>query len=534
MVIPSGWIHSVHTLEDSLVFGGNFLTSHTILKQLQIYCIEYRTNVEDMYRFPYFRQLHCEILCSLYPAAKQLLRHKEMLIDNRNEFLQRDMSFNKHDMIFQGTSKSRLYWHLQCVVYHSQIIRQYMCLLKIVEVWISSGSMGKEDYDAFHQSCVSIKHTVSSIISFWWEFFETVVPLLYEGASEHVQGYMERVKNASVVNVFDEELNIFDETSYTKIDEETVPRSKSLRPKLTLTIPKPNETPSALSVEGIPKESSNQSTDTLSEPKISIKGRNIIFKVGKEEPEDSIKETNASTDHRPIEPEPSLIVPSIQNESITHDQMKLKIPTKSQKEPAIVSLSESKDNDIALKKFKTKSESHIQPMAKDKTSIKKSSSSDGKTAKRKRSKPKEKRDYADDDDLGMDANEMDDGDEDLFEPDMDEDEEYEYVDTNNEANIHDEAVNRPSRIKKKTFIDDEEDEDEDDASIADEDEDDILFGDKKRKRAKKDHSSHSQKSLISVIGSNVSIPKSSLPKAPKSKPKVTSNRDFLKKMLMKR
>ena len=33
--IPSGWIHAVYTPEDSLVFGGNFLHSFAIEKQIR-------------------------------------------------------------------------------------------------------------------------------------------------------------------------------------------------------------------------------------------------------------------------------------------------------------------------------------------------------------------------------------------------------------------------------------------------------------------------------------------------------------------
>jgi len=38
--IPSGWIHAVYTSEDSIVFGGNFLHSFSIEKQLRVAEIE--------------------------------------------------------------------------------------------------------------------------------------------------------------------------------------------------------------------------------------------------------------------------------------------------------------------------------------------------------------------------------------------------------------------------------------------------------------------------------------------------------------
>lgn len=44
-LIPSGWIHAVYTPEDSLVFGGNFLHSFAIEKQLRIAQIEELTKV---------------------------------------------------------------------------------------------------------------------------------------------------------------------------------------------------------------------------------------------------------------------------------------------------------------------------------------------------------------------------------------------------------------------------------------------------------------------------------------------------------
>ena len=55
--IPSGWIHAVFTPEDSLVFGGNFLHSYAIEKQIRIAQIEEITKVPIKFRFPYFTEL---------------------------------------------------------------------------------------------------------------------------------------------------------------------------------------------------------------------------------------------------------------------------------------------------------------------------------------------------------------------------------------------------------------------------------------------------------------------------------------------
>lgn len=45
--IPTGWIHAVYTPKDSLVFGGNFLHSYCIDKQLRIAQVEDTTHVSD-------------------------------------------------------------------------------------------------------------------------------------------------------------------------------------------------------------------------------------------------------------------------------------------------------------------------------------------------------------------------------------------------------------------------------------------------------------------------------------------------------
>jgi len=57
LFIPSGWIHAVYTPEDSLVFGGNFLHSFAIEKQLRVAQIEELTKVPSKYRFPFFTEL---------------------------------------------------------------------------------------------------------------------------------------------------------------------------------------------------------------------------------------------------------------------------------------------------------------------------------------------------------------------------------------------------------------------------------------------------------------------------------------------
>ena len=55
--IPSGWIHAVYTPEDSLVFGGNFLHSFAIEKQLRVAQVEDTTKVPSKFRYPFYNEM---------------------------------------------------------------------------------------------------------------------------------------------------------------------------------------------------------------------------------------------------------------------------------------------------------------------------------------------------------------------------------------------------------------------------------------------------------------------------------------------
>lgn len=57
MFIPTGWIHAVYTPDDSLVFGGNFLHSFGIDKQLRVAQVEEQTKVPHKFRYPFFTEM---------------------------------------------------------------------------------------------------------------------------------------------------------------------------------------------------------------------------------------------------------------------------------------------------------------------------------------------------------------------------------------------------------------------------------------------------------------------------------------------
>ncbi|GMI39104.1 hypothetical protein TeGR_g7040 [Tetraparma gracilis] len=70
LLLPSGYIHAVFTPQDSLVFGGNFLTTHCIENQLRVFSVEVRTHVLEEYRFPFFKQLQYFMAASLLQRAR--------------------------------------------------------------------------------------------------------------------------------------------------------------------------------------------------------------------------------------------------------------------------------------------------------------------------------------------------------------------------------------------------------------------------------------------------------------------------------
>jgi len=69
LLLPGGWLHAVYTPEDSLVFGGNFLLSSGVYRQLQVTQIEHLTKVRRAFQLPLQRQLSWYALTALLPAA---------------------------------------------------------------------------------------------------------------------------------------------------------------------------------------------------------------------------------------------------------------------------------------------------------------------------------------------------------------------------------------------------------------------------------------------------------------------------------
>lgn len=139
LIIPSGWIHSVYTPEDSIVFGGNFLHSYSILPQLQANEIELRTKVSKAFTHPQFMTSHYYFLSEMFPHFQQYLQD----IKSSNRSIDDD--------------------YILHVVSSSFVIKQIPFLLMSISRWIGdSATLDSSQQDAL------------SLISDWWQLLEGI------------------------------------------------------------------------------------------------------------------------------------------------------------------------------------------------------------------------------------------------------------------------------------------------------------------------------------------------------------------------
>ncbi|KAL3124278.1 hypothetical protein niasHT_006666 [Heterodera trifolii] len=78
LIVPSGWIHSVYTPVDSLVFVGNFLHSYSIPMQIRISHLEDRIQPEKIYRFPHFKQIFWAFIAQIVHKATHRIYQKKL------------------------------------------------------------------------------------------------------------------------------------------------------------------------------------------------------------------------------------------------------------------------------------------------------------------------------------------------------------------------------------------------------------------------------------------------------------------------
>ncbi|KAF2835606.1 hypothetical protein M501DRAFT_997723 [Patellaria atrata CBS 101060] len=94
MLIPSGWIHSVWTPENSLVIGGNFLTRMHYSMQLRVVEVEKTTKVPQKFKYPFFQKVMWYALLDylkqdplpdevreLFYEGKQFVREKPIYLE---------------------------------------------------------------------------------------------------------------------------------------------------------------------------------------------------------------------------------------------------------------------------------------------------------------------------------------------------------------------------------------------------------------------------------------------------------------------
>lgn len=94
LLLPSMWIHSVYTKEDSIIIGGNYLNLLSLENHLETYKIEVATKVNDQFKFPNFVKF-------IWLIAYYLMQHNKTQLDefhircytNLVKFLQEQWNF---------------------------------------------------------------------------------------------------------------------------------------------------------------------------------------------------------------------------------------------------------------------------------------------------------------------------------------------------------------------------------------------------------------------------------------------------------
>ncbi|KAH7731530.1 jmjC domain containing protein [Aphelenchoides avenae] len=84
-IIPSCWIHSVYTPQDSLVFGGNFLHSYAIPGQIRAAQSEDKIRISGKYRYPYFKQMLWYYMEHIVRGATGRVYRKAIAVDPRGK-----------------------------------------------------------------------------------------------------------------------------------------------------------------------------------------------------------------------------------------------------------------------------------------------------------------------------------------------------------------------------------------------------------------------------------------------------------------
>ena len=149
LLIPSGWIHAVYTPEDSLVFGGNFLHSFAIEKQLRVAQTEELTKVPGKYRFPFFTELQWFALDKYVHALlgrSHLVLEEEVLMELFGEKWERE----EHER--------------SCELYHSHITPQELYGLKAIVMFIHALPVTRKNVPKMLADPVALIRDIRTIV----------------------------------------------------------------------------------------------------------------------------------------------------------------------------------------------------------------------------------------------------------------------------------------------------------------------------------------------------------------------------------
>ena len=171
LMIPGAWIHAVWTPEDSLVVGGNFLTSAKIVRQLQVAQVEQMTRVGKQYRFPYFKELNLYVLLRLLPLAHDGVAAAQVA----GSFV--DVDWEK---IFED-EEDDLASAAVALLDSPILLQQLPYLVRQCEIWCSGGQLASAKADAarlaslakssiaeYTEKMQEIIESCADVFTHWW------------------------------------------------------------------------------------------------------------------------------------------------------------------------------------------------------------------------------------------------------------------------------------------------------------------------------------------------------------------------------
>jgi hypothetical protein len=200
-IIPSGWIHAVYTPKDSLVFGGNFVHSYSILRQLQIYSIEHRTRVQKAYRFPFFRQINWYFLCTALPVAQEMYQKQAWV----------SMLEDSDDADYDDLQQ------VAATLKDPTVLLQLPYLVRSCELWYAAGD-DRQEKNVFssgleHSDCAS----VAEMFAAWWDLLKVIAQRLPNAApaeaaaaaahtEEDVLSHIEHIRSLAELDLLNDEV----------------------------------------------------------------------------------------------------------------------------------------------------------------------------------------------------------------------------------------------------------------------------------------------------------------------------------------